>query len=86
MASSSSNEFISGAIGAAGAIVAALIAVIVPKHTTHLKVGRDVVLITLGVIGITYETVVAQADRPWLLGVLLVCVVLPSFWRTQGKP
>jgi hypothetical protein len=45
--------------------------------------SRDLVLFVFGILGILYETVFDNVERPSLLVVFAGCVGLPAFLRTD---
>lgn len=51
----------------------------------RVKVARDTILFTVGLMGIAYETVVEHADRPTLLLMFGAMVGLPSFLGRDAK-
>jgi hypothetical protein len=48
-----------------------------------LRVSRDTVLFTVGILGIIYETLVTAADRPTLLILFGAMCGLPVFLRSD---
>lgn len=51
----------------------------------RLRVTRDGVLFVAGLIGIAYETVIAQTDRPTLLILFGGMIGLPAFLNKDEK-
>jgi ABC-type xylose transport system permease subunit len=50
------------------------------------RITRDMVLFVGGLLGILYETVVEQIDRPALLAVFAGMLGLPIYLRRDEKP
>jgi hypothetical protein len=50
-----------------------------------LHITRDGVLFAVGIMGIIYETVRQQAERPFLLATFAAMTGLPVFLRTDEK-
>lgn len=51
------------------------------KGKRRHRLTRDSVLFTLGLVGIAYETLAHQAERPTLLLLFAAMVGLPAFLR-----
>jgi hypothetical protein len=51
------------------------------RHKRRFRLTRDSVLFTLGLVGIAYETLAHQAERPTLLLLFAGMIGLPAFLR-----
>jgi hypothetical protein len=51
----------------------------------RLRISRDTILFTVGLLGIAYETLIDKADRPTLLILFAAMVGLPAFLRTDER-
>jgi hypothetical protein len=49
----------------------------------RIRISRDTILFTVGMLGIAYETLVDKADRPTLLILFAAMVGLPAFLRAD---
>lgn len=52
---------------------------------SHLKVTRDGVIFVVGVLGILWETLAEDVDRPYLLLLYGAMIGLPIIIRTDEK-
>jgi hypothetical protein len=53
--------------------------------TRKAKFVRDVVLFVFGLLGIAYETIVENVDRPTLIVLFGACLGLPAFLHRDEK-
>jgi hypothetical protein len=49
------------------------------------KLTRDLVIFTVGILGIIHEAVIEQAERPFLLAVFAAMIGLPAFLRVDER-
>ena len=57
-----------------------------PLPEDRWRIVRDIVTFIVGILGVIYETVIAQVDRPVLLAVFAAMIGLPAFLATEVKP
>ncbi len=54
------------------------------RRRRHWHIGRDVLLFTIGVIGILHEVVFTSLDRPGVLALMAVLVGVPTYLWFDG--
>ena len=50
-----------------------------------IKISRDTILLIVGILGVTHETLVSNTDRPTLLLLFAAMIGLPAFINQDEK-
>jgi hypothetical protein len=57
-----------------------------PRKRLHLpRLTRDVIIFTVGLLGIIHEAVIQHTERPFLLALFGAMIGLPAFLRKDEK-
>ena len=54
------------------------------RRKRRIRLSRDVVLFTTGLLGVLHETVIANGERPSLLLLFAAMIGLPAYLRGNG--
>lgn len=55
-----------------------------PHRKRHLRISRDIVLFTAGLLGVAHETLITHGERPSLLILFAAMMGLPLVLRRNG--